>query len=118
MTELLTAEDGSVAQVLAPVTTVLTEADNPYQVLAWLKRSPSAQLLGRLARQPDDLSHEALDTLGQQAATAYVRGLLVTAGILPKRDETSPSSRTGLHGPLPASLPTTSHSSAHSPNGT
>ncbi|MGW0336875.1 hypothetical protein ACWD0J_34415 [Streptomyces sp. NPDC003011] len=87
MTNLLTAEDGSIAQALAPVTTVLTEADNPYQVLAWLKRSPAAQLLGHLARQPGDLSHEALDALGPQAATAYVRGLLVTAGILPKRDE-------------------------------
>jgi hypothetical protein len=73
--------------MLTPVATVLTDPDNPYQVLEWLRRSPAAQLLGRLAQRSGDLTHEALDALPQRAATAYVRGLLVTAGILPQRDE-------------------------------
>jgi hypothetical protein len=36
---------------------------------------------------PDQLSHQALDGLAQGPTTAYVRGLLVAAGVLPRRDE-------------------------------
>ncbi|WP_326763421.1 hypothetical protein OG978_01380 [Streptomyces sp. NBC_01591] len=75
------------AQPLQPLAVVLTGAENPYRVLQWLRRSPAAHLLGRLALDPGALNHESLDTLPQRAATAYVRGLLVTAGILPPRDE-------------------------------
>ncbi|WP_128429345.1 hypothetical protein [Streptomyces cyaneus] len=86
VTDLLSA-DASVAQPLQPLAAVLTGADNPYRVLPWLRRSPTAHLLGRLALDPEALNHKSLDTLPQRAATAYVRGLLVTAGILPPRDE-------------------------------
>ncbi|MFJ1700285.1 hypothetical protein ACIOHC_35380 [Streptomyces sp. NPDC088252] len=75
------------AQPLQPLAVVLTGAENPYRVLQWLRRSPAARLLGRLVLDPGALNHESLDTLPQRAATAYVRGLLVTAGILPPRDE-------------------------------
>jgi len=66
---------------------VLGGADNPYQMLTWLRRSPAARLLGQLAGHPDDLTHESLDALPQGESTAYVRGLLVSAGILAARDE-------------------------------
>ncbi|WP_218137693.1 hypothetical protein [Streptomyces sp. 2131.1] len=66
---------------------MLTDAENPYQVLKWLRRSPAAHLVKRLALSPETLSHGALDALPQRAASAYVRGLLVTAGILAPRDE-------------------------------
>ncbi|MGW3610568.1 hypothetical protein ACWD6N_11870 [Micromonospora sp. NPDC005163] len=72
---------------LGPLVAVLREADNPYQMLIWLRRSPAARLLGRLAAQPGDLTHQALDVLPQGESTAYVRGLLVSAGILAARDE-------------------------------
>jgi hypothetical protein len=76
-----------VAQPLEPVVLVLTGAENPYRILRWLRRGPAVRLLGRLALGPGALNHESLDLLPQRAATAYVRGLLVTAGILPPRDE-------------------------------
>lgn len=66
---------------------VLADAANPYPVLDWVRRSPSAHLLAQLVRQPGSLTHEALDALPQNAPTSYVRGLLVTAGILTRRDE-------------------------------
>ncbi|MEU9623871.1 hypothetical protein [Streptomyces sp. NPDC048155] len=87
MTDLLSVDSTSVAQPLQPLAVVLTGAENPYRVLQWLRRSPTAHLLGRLVVDPGALNHESLDTLPQRAATAYVRGLLVTAGILPPRDE-------------------------------
>ncbi|WP_079185690.1 hypothetical protein [Streptomyces sp. NBRC 110465] len=75
------------APPLQPLVHVLADAENPYQVLKWLRRSPAAHLVRRLALSPEALSHEALDALPQRAASAYVRGLLVTAGILAPRDE-------------------------------
>ncbi|MFC9686454.1 hypothetical protein, partial [Streptomyces sp. NPDC056948] len=70
--------DGGTARALS---------ENPYRVLQWLRRSPAARLLERLVLDPGALNHESLDTLPQRAGTAYVRGLLVTASILPPRDE-------------------------------
>ncbi|MER5728921.1 hypothetical protein ABT084_11375 [Streptomyces sp. NPDC002138] len=72
---------------LQPLLSVLTDAANPYPVLAWVRRSPSAHLLAQLVRQPGGLTHGALDALPQNAPTSYIRGLLVTAGLLAKRDE-------------------------------
>lgn len=87
VTDLLSVDGASVAQPLKPLAVVLADAENPYRVLQWLRRSPAAYLLRRLVLDPEALSHDSLDTLPQRAATAYVRGLLVTAGILPPRDE-------------------------------
>ncbi len=75
------------ARPLQPLAAVLTGADNPHRVLQWLRRSPAARLLGRLALDPEAPDHKTLDTLPQRTATSYVRGLLVTAGLLPPRDE-------------------------------
>ncbi|WP_307671993.1 hypothetical protein [Streptomyces sp. V4I2] len=66
---------------------VLSDAPNPYPVLAWLRRSPAARLLGHLVTAPGELDHAALDALPQGHATTYVRSLLTTAGLLPPRDE-------------------------------
>ncbi|MDJ0346690.1 XRE family transcriptional regulator [Streptomyces sp. H10-C2] len=85
--DLLSADGASMRPALQPLAAVLTGSDNPYPILAWLRRSPAAHLLGTLASQPDDLDHAALDALPHGACTASVRGLLVTAGLLPPRDE-------------------------------
>lgn len=87
VTDLLSVDGAKVAQPLQPLAVVLTSAENPYRVLQWLRRSPAARLLGRLVIDPGGLNHESLDLLPERAATAYVRGLLVTAGILPPCDE-------------------------------
>ncbi|WP_405623023.1 hypothetical protein [Streptomyces sp. NBC_01396] len=70
MTDLLSADGASLAQLLHPLASVLTGADNPYRVLQWLRRSPAAHLLGRLALDPEALNHKSLDTLPQRAAAA------------------------------------------------
>ncbi|MGI5149320.1 hypothetical protein ACQEVC_23675 [Plantactinospora sp. CA-294935] len=87
MADLLSGDDHIVPERLGPLAAALTGIDNPYRMLAWMRRSPAARLLARLAGQPDGLTHEALDALPQNVTTAHVRGLLVTAGILPSRDE-------------------------------
>ncbi|RKN04796.1 hypothetical protein D7319_27575 [Streptomyces radicis] len=87
VTDLLSVDGAGVPEPLQPLAAVLTGADNPYRVLEWMRRSPAARLLRHLALQPDALDHQALDALPHRAVTAYVRGLLVTAGILPPRDE-------------------------------
>lgn len=87
VTDLLSEDTSSVPASLRPLAAALTDVDNPYTVLAWLRRSPSARLLGRLAADPATLNHECLDALPRMASTAYVRGLLVTAGLLSPRDE-------------------------------
>lgn len=87
VTDLHSVDGASLVQPLQPVADALAGAEIPYRVLQWLRRSPATHLLGRLARDPGALNHESLDTLPQRAATAYVRGLLVTAGTLPPRDE-------------------------------
>jgi hypothetical protein len=87
VSDLLSPDDGAVPATLAPLRTVLTKADNPHRVLQWLRRSPSTRLVAQLARQPDELTHDALDALAPGLVSDYVRGLLVSAGILPARDE-------------------------------
>ncbi|MER8001620.1 hypothetical protein [Streptomyces sp. NPDC095613] len=87
MHDLLTDSSGNVPVGLAPLEAVLTDVTNHYPVLEWIRRSPAARLLARLAQSPDTLTHHALDTLPPDANTSYVRGLLVTAGVLPPRQE-------------------------------
>ncbi|MEU2062353.1 hypothetical protein [Streptomyces sp. NPDC013455] len=72
---------------LRPLADVLSDAPTPCPVLAWLRRSPAARLLGQLVAAPDELDHPALEALPQGHATTYVRSLLTTAGLLPPRDE-------------------------------
>ncbi|MGY0055068.1 XRE family transcriptional regulator [Streptomyces sp. LZ34] len=85
--DLLTDSSGNVPAGLAPLEAVLTDVTNHYPVLEWIRRSPAARLLARLAQSPDALTHHALDTLPPDANTAYVRGLLVMASVLPPRHE-------------------------------
>ncbi|WP_233273584.1 hypothetical protein [Streptomyces broussonetiae] len=87
MHDLLTNTAGEVPAGLAALEAVLTDVTNPYPVLEWIRRSPAARLLARLAQAADPLTHQALDALPPDANTAYVRGLLVTAGVLPQRQE-------------------------------
>ncbi len=85
--DLLSPEDSTVPAPLKPLAAALTEADNPYTVLNWLRRSRSAKLLAELTAQQGEFTHEALDALPQNEPTRYLRGLLVAAGVLPRRDE-------------------------------
>lgn len=87
VTSLLSRDGTALDASLRPLADVLSDAPNPYPVLAWLHRSPAARLLGQLVTAPDEVDHAALDALPQGHATTYVRSLLTTAGLLPPRDE-------------------------------
>ncbi|WP_246642965.1 MULTISPECIES: XRE family transcriptional regulator [Streptomyces violaceusniger group] len=84
---LLSPEGGTVPPRLKPLATALTEAENPYAVLNWLRRSRGAEFLADLSAQQGEFTHEMLDALPQNNATGCLRGLLVTAGVLPRRHE-------------------------------
>ncbi|MER6200648.1 hypothetical protein ABT234_25195 [Streptomyces sp. NPDC001586] len=85
--DLLTGDRGAVPNQLTGLAGVLTGAENPYPVLSWLHRSQAARLLAHLAGQDSPISHELLDNLPQNAPTRHVRGLLITARVLPRRHE-------------------------------
>lgn len=78
------------AQPLKPLGVVLADAENPYRVLQWLRRSPAAHLLRRLALDPEALSHDSLDTLPQRAATATRIVELTDAHIRRDQENTYP----------------------------
>lgn len=84
---LLSTDENTVPPVLEPLADVLAQADNPYPVLEWLRRSPVSTLLASLAQEPTKISHQTLDAPPPNNSMRYVRDLLVTAGILPRRDE-------------------------------
>ncbi|MEV7524595.1 XRE family transcriptional regulator [Streptomyces sp. NPDC091371] len=85
--DLLSTEDGVIPAQLVPLTEVLTGAANPYPVLTWLHRSRAARILADLAEEPAEITHSLLDGLPQNSPTRHVRGLLVAAGVLPRRNE-------------------------------
>ncbi|MGW3327572.1 hypothetical protein [Streptomyces virginiae] len=65
----------------------LTSAARPKSVIHWLNGSTAARLLTHLAANPSALTHELLDALPQEPRTRYVRGLLVSVGMLSDRNE-------------------------------
>jgi hypothetical protein len=84
---LLGGEDGRPLARLQPLTTALLSTDRPHSVLDWLTSSPSAALLGRLAAQHAEITHELIDLLPQNPSTCHVRETLVATGVLPARQE-------------------------------
>uniref|UniRef100_A0AAU2K2S7 Uncharacterized protein n=1 Tax=Streptomyces sp. NBC_00049 TaxID=2903617 RepID=A0AAU2K2S7_9ACTN len=84
---LLSSESGLVPAQLAPLAEALDGAENPYPVLTWLHRSRASRALVQLAGQGAEVTHALVDTLPQNAPTHHVRDLLVTAGVLPWRNE-------------------------------
>ncbi|MFE2359018.1 XRE family transcriptional regulator [Streptomyces parvulus] len=84
--DLLSDEDGNLVPHLAPLADKLTAAE-PWAVRNWLATSKGVQVLARLASQKAEITHEVLDGLEQDGSTRYLRELLVTTGVLPRRDE-------------------------------
>ncbi|WP_157227396.1 CHASE3 domain-containing protein [Nocardia asiatica] len=66
---------------------VLLNATSPNQILQWLSRSASAQLLSDIAAGTCPLTHEEFDRRLSRNASRHLRGILATAGILKPRDE-------------------------------
>ncbi|WP_371792243.1 hypothetical protein OG285_24920 [Streptomyces sp. NBC_01471] len=73
---------------MAPLIGLLDAESDPYQILLWLYRSGWGDLLGRLASDHEEITHELLDSFpSHHKPVQYLRTVLVTAGVLPARDE-------------------------------
>lgn len=84
--DLLSDDEGTVAAQLRPLAEALTAAQ-PWSTLSWLATSPAATLLAGLVAEQTEISHELLDRLAQNTNTNHIREVLVTTGILPRRQE-------------------------------
>lgn len=83
---LFAAAAPAVAGRLAPLRAVLGPGGDHRVALDWLCRAGSGRLLAQLFDGTVEVSHQALDQVGTQAA-GHLRALLVAAGILVPRDE-------------------------------
>jgi hypothetical protein len=83
---LLSGEDGTIASHLQPFADALIAA-NPVTVRGWLNNSRSVGLLAEFVAEQTPITHEALDRFLPAAHINHVRGLLVTTGVLPRRNE-------------------------------
>lgn len=84
---LLAGPDGIIPVGIKEVRDVLVATQRPRSILNNWDRIESLSLLARLARQPDELSHELLDAEGDRFSVGYLRALLVATGVLLDRDE-------------------------------
>jgi hypothetical protein len=87
LAHLLAGPEQTISPQLAPLAVALAAVDKPHTVLIWLGYSPTARLLVDLAATGQPITHARLDTLKPSKAVHYIRDVLVTAGVLPERDE-------------------------------
>ncbi|MGW8985756.1 hypothetical protein ACWGQ9_24250 [Streptomyces parvus] len=87
LTYLLVTDGGTIPPDLDAVRQALCAADRPRSLFSWLDRSKVPRMLVELAATGEPITHERLDALPVTHATHYARELLVTAGVLPLRDE-------------------------------
>ncbi|MGW0885947.1 hypothetical protein [Streptomyces sp. NPDC002671] len=84
----MTGPDGVVRLGLEAVVDALAAASDPGAVLRWLRpHTKAAAVLARLGADGCPVEHVTLDQYGANRAVRYLRGVLVTAGALPQRDE-------------------------------
>ncbi|MFC5665588.1 hypothetical protein ACFP3U_21740 [Kitasatospora misakiensis] len=84
---LLSDQNGQVRPQLEPLLALLTTESDAYQVLLLLYRAEWLSLLGRLAREHEEITHAVLDDLPPRQHVHYLRRALMASGILPDRDE-------------------------------
>jgi hypothetical protein len=84
---LLGGKDDTVRPALVPLYEALAGAEHPDSALVWINRPRTRELLGKIAAEDRDLTHEVLDELPAGKALAHLRSVLVATGALPERDE-------------------------------
>ncbi len=84
--EFFTRAADGLAEQLAPLRAALVTEGNPATTLDWLARPAPHQLLTGLVEGTVPVTHDALDAYGSKTAD-HLRYLLVSAGVLPTRDE-------------------------------
>lgn len=84
---LLGDEAGNIPSSFQPLADALIGARNPWSVRVWIDQKPSAKLLAKLTTDRTELTHEHLDALPQDRIVRHIRAVLVTTGLLPRRQE-------------------------------
>jgi hypothetical protein len=85
--DLLTGQDGKIPAQLTPLLDALVAVDRPRTVLQWLRQSPGARLLAKLAAEGRPVTHELLDEIPPSQRLHYIRQVLVHTGVLLERQE-------------------------------
>lgn len=80
-------EQGTIDPSLHPLAVGLTALDPPVTVLRWLQKGVGPRILAQLVSARATITHASLDALPQDLATRHVREMLVSTGILPRRQE-------------------------------
>jgi len=86
--ELLAGPDGHIAAELAGLRASLLSARSPRHMLRWLAGAGVESTLAAMAKAAIPISHEQLDSAGRAPWAVHLRHVLVSAGVLPARDET------------------------------
>lgn len=77
--------DGLAPELIA-VRAAIASADNPTQVRKWLRATTGGAVLAQLAAGELALTHQALNSHGDDRSVAHLRALLVAADALPAED--------------------------------
>ena len=85
--ELLRAGDEQIPAALVAVHDAITATATPRTALNWLRNGAGAAVLADLATGTTPISHAALDAHVRRRGADYLRHVLVTADVLPARDE-------------------------------
>lgn len=75
------------APALTGLRVTLAESPSPRAAVRWLAKPETRQVLSAMAAGDLPVSHEALDGLPATKSLAHLRQVLVSAGVLPERDE-------------------------------
>ncbi|MEU9056954.1 site-specific integrase [Streptomyces sp. NPDC048384] len=84
---LLSGPDGHLPEYLSPLHSALAGHGRPDTTLTWLARPTVAAALRGIATAGGPLTHDFLDTQPSAKTAAHLRAVLVTAQVLPARDE-------------------------------
>ncbi|MFD5180595.1 hypothetical protein ACFWM1_32630 [Nocardia sp. NPDC058379] len=84
--QMLSGPDGVMRPELEPLYHALL-ANDPKNLLCWLGSRGPRQILTALAEGTGPLTHNTFDQLPNQQAARTLRAALITAGVLPDRDE-------------------------------
>ncbi|MBN9374886.1 MAG: hypothetical protein J0I40_05745 [Cellulomonas sp.] len=85
--EILNDGTGRIRLELMPLAAQILSMKRPRSGVLWLSRLEPQTVLRAIARGEVPLTHEGLHSLPHRRSAAYIRDLMVTAGILPPVDK-------------------------------
>ncbi len=85
--DLLAGPGDVISPQLHPLAEALAQSETPFETIQWIKQSPTARMLARLAAGDQPMSHLLLDELPPDRKLHYIRQIMVQTGVLPERHE-------------------------------